>query len=438
MKITIQNLSKAFGGRDIFSDFSLDIDSSVRLCVCGPNGCGKSTLICMLADADAPDSGRIIMSRDCRVGYTQQDLDEAMLDTPLLEWVVDALPDRHDFWSAWEAAAASGDEAAIACLDARQAELEALYSYNPKHKTQVVLSGLGLDEGKWYLPIKQLSGDWRERAKLAWVPVAGVNVLLLDGPTNHFDIEAVEWLEDFFMDYKGALVFVAYDRAFMDRIGTHVLYLDGSEPIFRKATLSQFVELQEELEEQREREAQRLNTETERKMDFVRRFRAKATRTRQAGSHQKMVKKLEKELEGFRPGAKCKELSFKWPESPKADKIILSVADLAFAFPDGVSLWPSSTFTTYRGQCIVLVKHNGCGKLTLLRILVGRLKHKGGTRIMGSLVKMGYYSQHQTGLLNSSDTVLGEVRRLSGPWMMEEELMSVLELFLLGQNYFNR
>ena len=278
MKITIQNLSKAFGGRDIFSDFSLDIDSGVRLCVCGPNGCGKSTLIRMLADADAPDSGRIIMPRGCRVGYVQQDLDEAVLDTPLLEWVVDVLPDWHDFWSAWEAAAASRDEAAIARLGARQAELEALYGYNPEHKAQAVLSGLGFDEGKWHLPIKQLSGGWRERAKLARVLVAGADVLLLDEPTNHLDIEAVEWLEDFLMDYKGALVFVAHDRVFMDRIGTHVLYLGGSKPVFRKATFSQFVELQEELEEQREREAQRLNAEIERKMDFVRRFGAKATK----------------------------------------------------------------------------------------------------------------------------------------------------------------
>ena len=187
MKITIQNLSKAFGGRDIFSDFSLDIDSGVRLCVCGPNGCGKSTLIRMLADADAPDSGRIIMPRGCRVGYVQQDLDEAVLDTPLLEWVVDVLPDWHDFWSAWEAAAASKDEAAIARLGARQAELEALYGYNPEHKAQAVLSGLGFDEGKWHLPIKQLSGGWRERAKLARVLVAGADVLLLDEPTTGLD-----------------------------------------------------------------------------------------------------------------------------------------------------------------------------------------------------------------------------------------------------------
>lgn len=198
------------------------------------------------------------------------------------------------------------------------------------------------------------------------------------------------------------------------------------------------MELQEELEEQREREAQRLNAEIERKMDFVRRFGAKATKARQAGSRQKMAKKLEKELEGFRPEAKRKELSFKWPEPPKADKTILSVADLAFAFPDGVSLWPPLTFTIYRGQRIALVGHNGCGKSTLLKILAGRLERKGGTQVMGSLVKMGYYSQHQTELLNSSGTVLGEIRRLSDPRMTEEELMSVLGLFLLGQNYFDR
>ena len=438
MKITIQNLAKAFGGRDIFSDFSLDVDSGVRLCVCGPNGCGKSTLIKMLAGVEAPDAGRVIMPRGCRVGYVQQDLDEADLDRPLLNWVMDVLPAWHEGWEAWDAAVRARDEAALGRLSTRQAELEALYGYSPEHQARAVLSGLGFAEDKWLLPIRRLSGGWRERAKLARVLVAGADVLLLDEPTNHLDIEAVEWLEDFLMAYQGALVFVAHDRVFMDRVGSHVLYLGGARPIFRKATFSQFVVLQEELEEQREREAQRLSAEIERKMDFVRRFGVKATKARQAQSRQKMAKKLEKELEDYRPEPRRKELRFKWPEPVRADKTILAASELAFAFPDGGRLWPPLTFSIFRGQRIALVGPNGSGKSTLLKILAGRLPRTGGTLAMGSLVRMGYYSQHQTELLKTSGTVLGELRRLADPRTTEEELMSVLGLFLLGQSYFDR
>ncbi len=164
---------------------------------------------------------------------------------------------------------------------AKQAELEQVYGYNPEHRARAVLSGLGFAERKWSLPIRKLSGGWRERAKLARVLTAGADVLLLDEPTNHLDLEAVEWLEAFLMDYKGALVFVAHDRVFMDKVGTHVLYLGAGKPMYRRGTFSQFVALQEEVEGQREREAQRLQEEIARKMDFVRRFRAKATKARQ-------------------------------------------------------------------------------------------------------------------------------------------------------------
>ncbi len=438
MKISLQNVSKAFNGRDIFHDFSQEIDAGVRLCVCGPNGCGKSTLLRMLAGVETPDGGKVVLPRNCRVGYVEQNLEGAVLERPLLAWVMDVLPAWVDFWSDWDHAVKTEDKEALARLGIRQHELEAQYGYNPEQRARTVLSGLGFAESMWYLPLKQLSGGWRERAKLARVLVAGADVLLLDEPTNHLDIEAVEWLENFLMEYRGALVFVAHDRIFMDRVGSHVLYLGSVKPLFRKLTFSQFVSMQEELEDQREREAERLHTELERKMDFVRRFGAKASKARQAGSRQKMVKKLEKELEGFRPAPKRKELHFKWPEVPQSDKTVLSTADLAFQFKDGTTLWPALTFTLFQGQRVALVGPNGIGKSTLLKVLTGHTVRAGGSVTFGNNVRLGYYSQHQTDILNTTGTVLGEIRRLADPRTTEEELMSVLGLFLLGQGYFDR
>ncbi|MBQ3060644.1 MAG: ABC-F family ATP-binding cassette domain-containing protein [Desulfovibrio sp.] len=438
MKITVQELSKSFGGRDIFNDFSLEVDSGVRLCVCGPNGTGKSTLLRLLAGVESADGGRVLLPRGCRLGYVEQELSDEALDTTLLTYVLDVLHDWNDFWTDWETAARAGDETRLTALMHRQSELEAIYGYNPEHRAKAVLSGLGFSERKWMRPLRQLSGGWRERAKLARVLTAGADVLLLDEPTNHLDMEAVEWLESFLLDFKGALVFVAHDRVFMDKVGTHVLYLGLSRPVFRKATYTQFLSLQEEYNAQREREARAIQDEINRKMAFVERFRAKATKARQAGSRQKMARKLEKELEDFRPEPKRRELAFAWPEAPHSEKVLLSAADLAFHFPDGKQMWPPLTFTLYRGGRIALVGPNGCGKSTLLKLLAGQLERCGGNVVTASQMRMGYYSQHQMDTLRPDTTVLGEIRRLSDPRTSEEELMSVLGLFLLGQDYFDR
>lgn len=438
MHVSIQNISKSFGGHDIFSDFSLEIQSGVRLCVCGPNGCGKSTLLKIIADTEPLDAGRVTLPKGCRLGYVEQELDETRLNTPLLSFVLEVLPDWNDFWEDWAKAGESEDEAAILRLSSRQAELEHQYGYNPEQRAKEVLSGLGFEEHKWLLPMRSLSGGWRERAKLARVLTAGVDVLLLDEPTNHLDLDAVEWLENFILSYQGILIFVAHDRVFMDKIGTHLLYLGAGRPIYRKGNFSQFIAMQDELETQREREAARLQGEIERKMVFVRRFKAKATKARQAASRQKMAKKLEKELEGLEAPQKRKELNFSWPEPPQSDRTVLSVADLRFSFPDGRRMWDTLSFNIYRGQKIALVGHNGCGKSTLLKLVTARLEKESGSVALGPAVKLGYFSQHQLETLRPEGTVLGEIRRLSDPKTTEEELMSVLGLFLLGQGYFER
>jgi ATP-binding cassette subfamily F protein 3 len=225
----------------------------------------------------------------------------------------------------------------------------------------------------------------------------------------------------------------------MDKVGTHLLYLsDNGKALFRKSSYSAFLSMQEALEEQRLREAARVQDEIERKMLFVRRFKAKASKARQASSQQKMAKKLEKELEHLQSGPKRRELHFSWPIPPQSGRSVLSVVDLRFAFPDGLRMWDTLSFTVYRGQKIALAGPNGCGKSTLLKLLVGKNERESGTVLMGQHVRVGYFSQHQLETLNPDGTVLGEIRRLSDPRTTEEELMTVLGLFLLGQNYFDR
>ncbi len=438
MNITLQNISKSYGSRSILTDFSLDIVDGMRLCVCGPNGCGKSTLIQIMAGTNPADFGRVIFSKNSRLGYVEQIISENDLEIPLMTWVKSALPDWNNFWQEWDKAQEINDLQTINKLMLTQHELEAQFGYNPEQKAQSILTGLGFSQDKWNLSLKKLSGGWRERAKLARVLVAGADILLLDEPTNHLDLEAVEWLEDFLLNYTGVLVFVAHDRVFMDNISTHILYLGASKPIFKKASFSKFLEMQEEIEEQKAKEAKKISEAIDHKMDFIRRFKAKATKARQASSRQKQAKKLEKELEQYRPETKRKELAFMWPSAARSEKVIISVADLDFQFSDGAKLWDSLTFTLYRGQRIGLVGPNGCGKSTLLKILASKLAKTGGHIQVGSLTKLGYYSQQQDETFNLANSVLNEMRRLSDSRTTEEELMSVLGLFMLGHNYFDR
>ncbi len=438
MKITLHEISKAYGGRDLFSGFSLDIDSGMHLCVCGPNGMGKSTLLRLIAGTEVPDAGRVLLPQGCRLGYVEQELSEEALGTELLTYVLDVVHDWNEFWADWEAAAREGDDSRLAGLMRRQADLEARYGYNPENRAKTVLSGLGFSEARWHRPLGSLSGGWRERAKLARVLTAGADVLLLDEPTNHLDIDAVEWLEDFIRGFQGSLVFVAHDRVFMDHVSSHILYLGGGRPVFRKATYSQFLRLQEEYELQRERERKALEEDMSRKMAFVDRFRYKATKARQAGSRLKQVKKLEKELEGYRPPPKVRELRFSWPAPPHAEKVIFQARELAFRFPDGKRMWDALNFTIYSGQRVAFVGHNGCGKSTLIKILAEQISHTGGILQRSASARVGYYAQHQMELLRPGATVLSQIRGMSDPHTTEEELMSVLGLFLLGQPFFDR
>ncbi len=435
-RITVQGVSKAYGGRDLFLGLSFEIHAGTRLALVGPNGCGKSTLLKILAGQVDPDAGMVSIPRGSRIGFVEQELSAAQLAMPLEEFVLEVIPSWSAFWHQWRAAVEADDRLALERLAHRQAELEAQFGYNPEHRAHAILSGLGFVPRLFSRPLETLSGGWRERAKLARVLVAGADILFLDEPTNHLDLDAVEWLERYVMEFPGVVVFVAHDRYFLDRVATKTLFLGGGRPILRDGNFSQFVEWFEERAAQARREAAKLREEIARKQAFVDRFRYKATKARQAQTRLGQIERLKGQLQTVEPERRTKSLTFSWPEPEPGNHTVLSAVDLGFAFSDA-PLFAGLHFNLYRGQKVALVGPNGRGKSTLLKIITGHLRPTQGSVTLGSSVTVGYFSQHQTEILRPHFQVLAELKRLA-PGATDFQIKSVLGLFLLGESYWEK
>lgn len=442
-RVTITSLEKSYNGEDLFTDLSFEVSAGMRLAVTGPNGCGKSTLLKLIAGLIEPDAGVLSISKGARIGYVAQELTGDILEHSLLSWVLSALPSWNNLWEEWEKAGSSNDQALMTRLSEKQAELEHQFGYNPEHKARTILSGLGFSEHDMLSRIKELSGGWRERAKLGRVLLQGADLLLLDEPTNHLDLEAVEWLESYLLAFRGAVVYVAHDRIFLDRVGTHVLFLGSGRPTVRRGSFTQFLEWQAENAMQRSREAAKLSARIENENSYIRRFRVKARKAAQAQSKIKKVEKLEKELSRLQEETDLnrsgRSLSFRLPPTRRGDKAAISVVDLEFSY-DGKppSIWPLLNFQLFRGRKVALAAPNGAGKSTLLKVIMGMLKPNAGYARVGQSTSLAYFSQHQSEILNDGATTLSEIRRLSDPDTTEEQLRSVLGLFLLGEGYFER
>ncbi len=441
-RITVQSLGKSYGGESVFSDVAFEVSPGMRLALTGPNGCGKSTLLKVLAGEIEPDEGQMTLTKGAQVGYVAQEMTGDVLEEQLLGWVLSAMPSWNEFWEDWEQAVADEDNARIEKLSHRQAEFEELYGYNPDHKARAILSGLGFSEDEFLKRIGELSGGWRERAKLARVLLQGADVLLLDEPTNHLDLEAVEWLEDYLLNFRGTLAFVVHDRIFLNRVGTHVLFLGAGKPVLRKGSFDEFLIWDAENAEQRSKDAAKLSARIENEYKYINKFRVKARKAAQAQSKLKKVVKLEEELNQIKQAQanshRGKSLSFKLPTPKRGDKVPVAAVDLEFEYEGGVTVWPKLDFQLYRGKKVALVAPNGAGKSTLLKLIMGALKPSGGHIMIGSGTDVGYFSQHQHEILNLDNTVIGEIRRLSDPKLTEEQVMSVLGLFLLGESFFER
>lgn len=409
--VSALKVSLTFVENELFKDIGLQIDPGDRIGLVGPNGSGKTTLLRLFTGEISPDSGEVRVARGTRIGYLPQDVQEG-LSGSLLQSVVDAIPGRvrldREIQRVERAlkAAARGD--AQTRLAERLAEihndLSSLELQFPRHEAEKILAGLGFTDTDFLRPVASLSGGWKMRAALASLLYQQPDLLLLDEPTNHLDIPSIRWLEQFLRGFKGAMVLVSHDRDFLNRQIRRVVSFEPEGMIVYNGNYDFYVKARDERRRSLEAKARNQEQKIKDAQKFVDRFRAKASKARQAQSKIKLIKKLEL-VETQR---KEKRLDFSFPEIPRSGREVLSTKRLAKGF-EGKVLYEDLNLSVLRGERIAIIGPNGCGKTTLLRMVAGELAPDAGKISLGHGVEMGYFAQHHSEMLDPHKTVLQEV-----------------------------
>ncbi len=412
--IQIQGISKAFGPQRLFEGLHWHIRARRRYGLVGPNGAGKTTLLRILCGELQADAGAVLRARHVTVGYLPQDVEHlgegtiieaALQGVPGYAAARDTLFAVHERMSHEPAWAATPD--ALAELDRTLTRFEALGGDDLEVRARAVLGGLGFARETLDTPVLRLSGGWRMRVALGRLLVMRPDVLLLDEPTNHLDFESLAWFESFLDTYEGAVVAVSHDRYFLGRVPTHIAELTRKGIFEYTGGYEEFLEGRTARHEQLEAAKVKIDKQRAHLQSFVERFRAKASKAKQAQSRMKMLARLESvEFDDVAGGT----IGFRFPEPARTAKEVLTLRSVRKAWGEKV-IYESLDLTIYRGDRIALVGPNGAGKSTLLKILAGVTDIQGGEVRLGSGVIRDHYAQHQLESLDPSSSVYEEARR---------------------------
>jgi len=400
--VNVIDICLSFPGKDLFKNMGFQVEPGDRIGLVGPNGSGKTSLLRLLACESLPDRGEIRITGGARIGYLPQDVEEKLAG-PLLKSVTDSIPGRIHIREEIERIKQElkqdpepdeQERLAARLAEAHHQEIS-LDSKFPIHKAEKILEGLGFKSSDFFMPVSSLSGGWQMRASLGSILYQGPDLLLLDEPTNYLDIPSVRWLEQFLHDYKGAIILVCHDRDFLNRQIRRVISFEPEGMRSYKGNYDKYLKArEEEIKSLEARAAKR----------FIERFRAKATKARQAQSKIKLLKKLEL-VESQR---KEKTIRFSFPKVPASGRIVVTIKGLSKGFNDNL-LYKDIDLTIFRGERIALIGPNGFGKTTLLRMLAGEINPDQGAISFGHNVNMSYYAQHHSEMLDPDKTVIEEV-----------------------------
>jgi ATPase subunit of ABC transporter with duplicated ATPase domains len=405
--ISLDNVSKQYGGQILFMEASATVNRGEKIGLVGPNGAGKTTVFRLITGEEEPDSGQVSVERNVRIGYFSQDTGE-MRGKSVLAATLDGAGKASELMAdlkELEHALADPDRAdemeqLVERFGEVQAQFDALGGYGLESRAREILAGLGLVGEQVDDDVGKLSGGWKMRVALARILVMAPDMLLLDEPSNHLDIESIIWLEEFLKNYEGALIMTSHDREFMNRVVKKIFEIDGGEI----TTYSGDVDFYEQQRALRDREQQaqfdRQQKMLEKEQRFIERFKARASHAAQVQSR---IKKLDK-IEKLQPPRKRVAQKFDFKSPPRSGDEVVKINGLKKSWGQK-KVYDGLDLLVRRQERWCVMGANGAGKSTLLKLIAGSAQPDDGKVVVGASVKMGYFAQHSMDVLDGNQTV---------------------------------
>ncbi len=413
--IQFRELTLARGARALIENATLQIHAGWRVGLTGANGSGKSSLFALLRGELHADRGDCELPAAWRIASVAQET--PALDVPAIDYVLDGDTELRAIERDLEAADAAHDGHRAGELHARLADID---GYGARARAAALLAGLGFAQSEFERPVAAFSGGWRMRLNLAQALIARADLMLLDEPTNHLDLEAVVWLEAWLAGYRGTVLLISHDRDFLDGCATHIAHIHaatltlytGNYTAFEEARAAQLA-VQQSMYEKQQRAIAHMTS-------FVERFRAKATKARQAQSRLKALARMER-ISAAHVDA---PFDFAFPTPKNSPNTLITMENLSVGY-DARPVIADFTYTLVPGTRIGLLGPNGAGKSTFVKLLSGELAPSSGRRQEGRGLEIGYFAQHQLEQLREDESPIAHLIRVE-PRTREQELRNYL------------
>jgi ATP-binding cassette subfamily F protein 3 len=421
--LKFSQLSLRRGSRELLQDVNFTIHNGQKVGITGSNGVGKSSLFALILGQLHADAGDIFLPKDLIIAHVAQET--RALDSSAIEYVLDGDVQLRQLEEKIRNAEKNNEGETLAHL---YSEMEAIDGYTANSRAATLLSGLGFTTAQEDAAVKQFSGGWRMRLNLAQALMCRSDILLLDEPTNHLDLDAVIWLETWLKNYKGTLLLISHDRDFLDNVAEHIAHIEHQAVTLYSGNYSAFeirraeyLATQQSAYEKQQREVQHMHK-------FVERFRAKATKAKQAQSR---IKALER-MELIAPAHVDSPFNFHFRQADKMPNPLITLVDAAIGYNEQ-PLLSNVKLTIHPGDRIGLLGHNGAGKSTLIKLLSGELNVLKGDLTPAKELNIGYFAQHQLEQLDFEASPLLHLQRID-PKATESDLRKYLGGFAFNND----